>query len=141
MPLHHYLRPLLMPESVALVGASERAGSLGRVVFENLLDASYTGEIHAVNPNHRRVLGRRSLVSIESIGKPVDLVLVAIRCAQVPGVLEQAARAGDGGAISPRSPTDAAYASSGRMLSASCGRPSGSTRPWACRTRAPAVSR
>ena len=92
MALHHYLRGLLMPGSVALVGASERAGSLGRIVFENLLDASYTGEIHAINPNHRRVLGHKSLPRIASIGKPVDLVLIAIPSAQVPDVLEDAAR-------------------------------------------------
>ena len=51
--MHHYLHPLLMPKSVALVGASERAGSLGRSVFENLLAGQFTGDIYAVNPGHR----------------------------------------------------------------------------------------
>src|SRR5206468_1406071 len=99
MSLHHYLRPLLMPTSVALVGASERADSLGRVVLENLLGASYTGDVYAVNPNHRRVLGQKSWPSISSIGKPIDLVLIAVRYAEVPAVLEQAARAGTRAAV------------------------------------------
>ncbi len=39
----HYLRPLLAPRSVALVGASERPGSLGRIVFENLIAGAFVG--------------------------------------------------------------------------------------------------
>jgi acetyltransferase len=52
----HYLRPLLAPSSVALVGASERPGSLGRIVYENLLAGGFGGEIYAVNPHHATVL-------------------------------------------------------------------------------------
>src|SRR4029079_4603360 len=69
--MHHYLRPLLSPQSVALVGASERAGSLGRVVFENLLGGNFRGELHPVNPNHAKVLARRAYGSIADIGSPV----------------------------------------------------------------------
>ena len=99
MSLHHYLRPLLMPASVALVGASERAGSLGRVVFENLLDAGYTGEIHAINPDRRRVLGHKSLPRIATVGRPIDLVVVATPCTEVIDVLDEAARSGAGAAV------------------------------------------
>ena len=68
--LHHYLRPLIMPASVALVGASGKPGSIGRIVFENLLGGAFHGTLHAVNPNHRRVLARRSHPSLVAIGKP-----------------------------------------------------------------------
>ena len=77
-----------MPNSVALVGASERAGSLGRSVFENLLAGEFKGEIHAVNPGHRRVLGQRSYASVAAIGKPVDLVVIAAPAASIPGLLD-----------------------------------------------------
>src|SRR5215475_10061837 len=73
----HYLRPLLAPSSVALVGASERAGSLGRIVYENLLAGGFRGEIAAVNPNHATVLGRPAHPSMAAIG----LVDAAVICA------------------------------------------------------------
>ena len=54
-----YLRALLAPASIALVGASGKAGSDGRIVLENLLGGGYDGALHIVNPGHRRVLARR----------------------------------------------------------------------------------
>jgi len=92
--LQHYLRPLLAPSSVALVGATSRAGSLGRVVAENLLDGEFRGELHFVNPHHRRVLGQRSYPTLRAIGKSVELALIAVPCADVPSVLDDGARAG-----------------------------------------------
>src|SRR5215831_5698331 len=102
--LQHYLRPLLMPSSVALVGATSRAGSTGRVVIENLLDGEFKGELHFVNPRHKRVLDRRSYPSLEAIGKPVELALVAVPCAAVPGVLDDAGHAGVKAAVLLTSP-------------------------------------
>lgn len=87
----HSLRPLLAPASFALVGASERAGSLGRIVMENVLEAGYRGEFHAVNPSHRTILGQPSHARLAAIGKPVDLVVIAVPCDAVPGVIEDAA--------------------------------------------------
>ncbi|MEP6657641.1 MAG: GNAT family N-acetyltransferase [Betaproteobacteria bacterium] len=95
----HYLRRLLVPSAVALVGASEKPASPGRIVFENLLRGNFMGELHAVNPNHRRVLGHPSFKSVTAIGKPVDLVLVVVPCVAVPGVLENAAEAGAAAAV------------------------------------------
>ena len=91
--MRHYLRPLLAPASFALVGASERPGSLGRIVMENVLGGRYAGAFHAVNPRHRRVLGQRSHASIASIGTPVELCVIAVPCDEVPSVLEDASRA------------------------------------------------
>jgi acetyltransferase len=92
--LQHYLRPLLAPTSVALVGASDKPATLGRVVFENLLEGGFKGELHAVNPNHRRILGKRCYSSLASIDRPVELALIGVPCAAVPGVLDQGGRAG-----------------------------------------------
>src|SRR5450631_1873465 len=81
----HHLWPLLAPKSVALVGASGRAGSLGRIVCENLLAAGYSGELHLVNPNRNTVLGRKAFPSLQSIGRAVDLAVI---CAPSDAVLE-----------------------------------------------------
>lgn len=89
--MRHTLRPLLAPASFALVGASERPGSLGRVVMENVLAADYRGAFHAVNPAHRQVLGRKAHPCLRAIGTPVELVVITVPCDNVPQVLEDAA--------------------------------------------------
>jgi acetyltransferase len=94
MHISAYLRALLTPTSIALVGASGRPGSMGRILFENLTGAGFAGPIYAVNPNRRRVLARRSYASLTSIKKPVDVALIATPTTAVPRVLEDAAKAG-----------------------------------------------
>ncbi|MFO1323076.1 MAG: GNAT family N-acetyltransferase [Burkholderiales bacterium] len=85
--MRHYLAPLLKPQSVALVGASERAGSLGRTVMENLLAGSFVGPVYAVNPNHKKVFGRRSYATLGAIAKPIDLAVIAAPSGAVPAIL------------------------------------------------------
>ena len=75
--MHHYLRPLLAPQSVALVGASDRPESLGRTAYENLLAGQFSGELYAVNPKHRTLLGRPAFPSLEAIGARVELAVIA----------------------------------------------------------------
>ncbi|MGH8801360.1 MAG: GNAT family N-acetyltransferase [Casimicrobiaceae bacterium] len=91
--MHHYLRPLLEPASIALVGASERGGSLGAVVFDNLLTGGFKGAVYPVNPAHRRLRDRSCWPDLAAIGKPVDLAIIAAPPRAVPAVLEGAAQA------------------------------------------------
>lgn len=88
--MRHALSPLLTPRSVALVGATERAGSLGRTVLENLLAGGFDGALYAVNPKHRSVLGQRCYRSLADIGTPVDLAVIATPTQTIPGILERA---------------------------------------------------
>ena len=88
--MQHHLRPLLQPDSIALVGASERVDSLGRIVYERLLSSDYRGQIYPVNPAHREVLGRRAWPSLAAIGAPIDLVLIAAPPHAVVGVVASA---------------------------------------------------
>src|SRR4029077_9891717 len=81
--LRHNLQPLVAPSSVALVGASERPGSLGRIVYENMLAGGFRGEIFAVNPNHRQVLGHPAVRSLAALEKPVELAVIATPCEHV----------------------------------------------------------
>lgn len=92
--LHHHLRPLVMPRSVALVGASERQGSLGRIVFENVLAGDFAGDVHAVNPAHREILGRKAWPTLSAIGTPVDLAVISVPPDKVHDVIEDAGAAG-----------------------------------------------
>lgn len=89
---------LLAPASVAVVGATDRAGAYGRHALENLLRAGFGGRVVAVNPGRREVLGTPCLPDLVEAG-PVDAVVVATPAATVPAVLATAAGLGCGGAI------------------------------------------
>src|SRR5690606_21562939 len=87
------------PESIAVIGASERPGSLGTVVLRNLLDAGFPGPIHPVNPKHAEVQARRCFASVTEIGERVDLAVIAAPARVVPDVLRQCGVAGVGAAV------------------------------------------
>jgi acetyltransferase len=89
MAFAHYLQPLLAPGTVALCGASERPGSLGRIVYENLLNGPFRGELFAVNPAHTTVLGRPAFASLTAIARPIDLAAICAPPRAVPGILAE----------------------------------------------------
>jgi acetyltransferase len=90
----HYLTPLFEPQSVALVGASERAGSVGAVLVENMLAAKYRGALYAVNPKYKSVQGVQCFDAIGKVPPRVDLAVIATPPRVVPEVIEQCGRAG-----------------------------------------------
>ncbi|MEW6689822.1 MAG: bifunctional acetate--CoA ligase family protein/GNAT family N-acetyltransferase [Pseudomonadota bacterium] len=90
----HYLTPLFEPASVAIVGASERQGSVGAVLVENMLAAKYRGTLAAVNPKHRAIQGVPAYRSVSDIPGRVDLAVIATPPRAVPGVIDECGRAG-----------------------------------------------
>ncbi|MEI6415644.1 MAG: acetate--CoA ligase family protein, partial [Pseudomonadota bacterium] len=84
----HYLSKLFSPQSVAIIGASERPDSVGNVVLKNMLEGGYQGKLYAVNPNHAEILGIRAYPSIGAIGEPVELAVIATRAETVPGLID-----------------------------------------------------
>ncbi len=97
--LIHPLHPLLSPASVALVGASERPGSLGQVVLANLRQGGFVGPIHLVNPKHAELGGTPCYPSLEKLPQPVDLAIVTAPAVAIPEIIAQAGRAGVPAAI------------------------------------------
>jgi len=90
----HYLTPLLEPSSVAIVGASPRAGSVGQVLIENMQRAGFRGALFAVNPKHREVLGVPCFATLREVPQRIDLAVIATPAATVRGVLEDCGDAG-----------------------------------------------
>lgn len=94
MPEPHYLTPFFEPKSVAVIGASEREYSVGHILFKNIIDSGYTGQLYAVNPKHATILGVASCKSVKEISARVELAIVATRPEIVPEIIEQCGRHG-----------------------------------------------
>jgi acetyltransferase len=90
----HYLQPLLAPRSVALVGATEREGALGAIVWRNLAAAGLRGELYPVNPKHRAIFGQRAYARLPDLPQPPDLAVIVTPARVVGRVVEDAAAAG-----------------------------------------------
>ncbi|HXE37358.1 MAG TPA: CoA-binding protein, partial [Azonexus sp.] len=99
MRTQHYLNSLFSPRSIAIIGASERAQSVGAVILGNLLAAGYQGKVFPVNPRHTAVLGQPCWPSIEEVGSRVDLAIIATPARTIPEIMEQCGRAGVRNAI------------------------------------------
>ena len=89
----HYLSPLFQPASVAIIGASNDAGTVGAVLAANMA-AGYTGALYAVNPKHRNVQGLDCYPAVGKIPQRIDLAVIATPAHTVPGVIEQCGEAG-----------------------------------------------
>lgn len=94
MSERHYLTPLFEPASLAVIGASERAQSVGSVLFQNILAAGYAGRLYPVNPKHATVQGIQAYKSVEDIEARIDLAVIATRPQTVPEIVEQCGRSG-----------------------------------------------
>jgi acetyltransferase len=84
----HYLKPLFTPTSVAIFGASNTEDSVGYVVFKNLLESGYKGELYAINPKYEKVQERASYKNLKEIGKPIELAVITTPAKTVPAILE-----------------------------------------------------
>ena len=67
---------LFVPNSVAVIGATERLGTVGRTVLANLIESSFRSNVYAVNPSHSDVLGLKTYKRITDIPERVDLAVV-----------------------------------------------------------------
>ena len=85
----HRLDPLLRPQSIAVLGATERAGTVGRITVENLLNGGYEGRLYAVNPGRDAVLGVPCFASLAALPEPVEHVIFAISDTRVEAALEE----------------------------------------------------
>jgi acetyltransferase len=81
------LDALFVPDSVAVIGATERPGTVGRTVLTNLIEGSFRSKVYAVNPSHSEVLGLKAYKSIGDIPEQVDLAVVVTPALTVAHVI------------------------------------------------------
>ena len=82
------LTGLFNPQSIAIIGATEKQGAVGRTVVENLKTIQYAGQIYPVNPKRDSILGIKAYPNIGAIGQPVEVAGVVwwtTDCQEVPG--------------------------------------------------------
>ncbi|MBL8416395.1 MAG: bifunctional acetate--CoA ligase family protein/GNAT family N-acetyltransferase [Propionivibrio sp.] len=84
---------MFAPTSIAVFGATEKEGSIGRSLLQNLL-VSYGGQVFPINPKHETVLDRRCFASLTALGQSVDLAVIIAPAAEIPAIMESCGRLG-----------------------------------------------
>jgi len=102
------LRHVFAPESVAVIGASRRPGTVGRAIWDNIRDAGYAGRRYAVNPHARQIDGEPCLASAADLPEHVDLAVIAVPAGAVLDTAEQCGRRGVRAVVVVTSGLDAA---------------------------------
>jgi len=95
----HPLNAMFAPRSVAVIGASERQGGIGRAVVWSLVSSPFGGTVYPVSDKHASVLGIKAYPHIASIPERVDLAVIVTPAAMVPGIVSECVEAGVRGVI------------------------------------------
>jgi acetyltransferase len=93
------LDAIFAPKSVAVIGATERSGSVGRTILWNLISSPFGGVVFPVNPKRQNILGIKAYPDLTSLPEPVDLVVIATPAASIPDIIRQCVEVGVRGAI------------------------------------------
>lgn len=93
------LDAIFAPKSVAVIGATAKADSVGRTILWNLISNPFGGTVYPVNPKYSSVLGIRAYPSVSAIPEQVDLAVIVTPSASVPALMQECADAGVRGAI------------------------------------------
>ncbi len=96
---YHPLDAIFKPKSVAVIGATDRPGSVGRTILANLIATPFGGTVYPVNLNRPAVLGIKAYPNLEAIGDQVDLAVIVTPAPTVPDVVRECVAHGVRGAI------------------------------------------
>ena len=88
------LQRVLAPESVVVIGASRRPGTVGRAILDNIRTGGYAGRLYVVNPRARQISGEHCLSSVLDLPEPTDLAVIAVPAAAVLDVAGQCGQRG-----------------------------------------------
>lgn len=88
------LDKIFKPKSIAVIGASDKAGSAGYRIFRNLIGSGYEGVAYPVNPTKESIQGVQAYVTVDTLPKVVDLAIIATPSKVVLDVVEQCGKKG-----------------------------------------------
>jgi acetyltransferase len=84
---------MFVPNSIAVVGATDREGSVGRTLLHNLLHGQFHGEIYAINPNRDSALGLHCYKSLGALPEKIDLAVIVTPAPIVPEAIRECIQA------------------------------------------------
>ncbi len=93
------LNVFFAPKSVAVIGATEKAGSVGRNILWNLISSPFGGTVYPVNAKRGSVLGIKAYPSIGSVPGSVDLAVIVTPAHTVPGLVRECGAHGVKGVV------------------------------------------
>ena len=93
------LYSIFFPKSVAVIGATENPGTVGRTVLWNLITSPFGAPVYPVNPKRSNVLGVKAYPSIKAIGEPVELAVIVTPAGSVPALMRECVEVGVKGVI------------------------------------------
>lgn len=93
------LEYMCRPRSLAVIGASDREGSVGRVVLQNILAAGFKGPVYPVNPKYHEVAGLPCFAAAGDLPQPPDLAVIVTPPQTVPGIIAELGERGTKAAI------------------------------------------
>src|SRR5581483_11504848 len=93
------LHVFFAPKSVAVVGATEKPGSVGRNVLWNLISSPFGGTVYPVNSKRASVLGIKAYPSISALPGPVDLAVIVTPAVTVAGLVRECGANGVKGVV------------------------------------------
>ncbi len=83
------LEELFRPSALAVIGASQKAGKVGRVVLENILNSGFKGTVYPVNPSYREVFSLKCYPSVSDLPEAPELAVIIVPAASVQKVREE----------------------------------------------------
>ena len=92
--MSHSLDPLLRPQSVAVIGASDNPARIGGRPIFSMLEGGFKGRLYPVNPNRETIQGLKSYPSISSVPEAVDSVVISVPEKIALDVVRECAAAG-----------------------------------------------
>ena len=93
------LDKLFDPKSIAVIGASNKRGSVGYILLRNLIGAEYQGIVYPVNVSAQSVQGIQAYASISQVPRKIDLAIIAVPAKNVPQTMRECGEAGVAGAV------------------------------------------
>src|SRR5690606_32334637 len=90
----HELDAILRPKNIAVIGATEKAGSVGRTILYNLITNPFGGTVFPVSTTRSSVLGIRAYPSIAEVPEKVDCAIIVTPAKTVPGIIQECVDAG-----------------------------------------------
>ena len=93
------IETIFSPPSIAIIGATNRSGSVGQAVIRNLIQGEFQGVLYPVHPTLKSIYGIKAYPTLSDIPDPVELAVIIVKPEAVPALLESAAGKGISGAV------------------------------------------